>query len=93
MGITKLIVEETRQSQLQGYLYLMAVISINLGLMNLLIIPGLDAAGSLLVEAIRGKPDPEEGYVHAFGMILLFGLMIRITLRTLCGCFSDGEEQ
>ena len=89
VGITKLIVEETRQSQLQGYLYLMAVISINLGLMNLLIIPGLDGSRILflLVEAIRGKPIQKEGYVHAFGMILLFGLMIWITLRDIVRLF------
>ncbi len=85
VGITKLIVEETRQSQLQGYLYLMAVISINLGLMNLLIIPGLDGSRILflIVEAIRGKPIEKEGYVHAVGMVLLFGLMIWITFRDI----------
>ncbi len=89
VGITKLIVEETRQSQLQGYLYLMAVISINLGLMNLLIIPGLDGSRILflIVEAVRGKPIKKEGYVHAAGMVLLFGLMIWITFRDIVRLF------
>ena len=63
----------------------MAVISINLGLMNLLIIPGLDGSRILflIVEAIRGKPIEKEGYVHAVGMVLLFGLMIWITFRDI----------
>ncbi|MDD4081689.1 MAG: site-2 protease family protein [Eubacteriales bacterium] len=89
VGITQLIVEETRQSQLQGYLYLMAVISINLGLINLLIFPGLDGSRMLFlaVEAIRGKPIEKEGYVHAIGMILLFGLMIWITFRDIVRLF------
>ncbi|MDD2561046.1 MAG: site-2 protease family protein [Eubacteriales bacterium] len=89
VGITQLIVEETRQSQLQGYLYLMAVISINLGLINLLIFPGLDGSRMLflVVEAIRGKPLEREGYVHAIGMILLFGLMIWITFRDIVRLF------
>ncbi|MGI6688215.1 MAG: M50 family metallopeptidase [Christensenellales bacterium] len=89
VGITKLIVEETRQSQLQGYLYLMALISVNLGLMNLLIIPGLDGSRILflIVEALRGKPVEKEGYVHAAGMVLLFGLMIWITLRDIVRLF------
>ena len=89
VGITQMIVEETRESQLQGYLYLMAVISINLGLINLLIFPGLDGSRMvfLVVEALRGKPLEKEGYVHAVGMVLLFGLMIWITFRDIVRLF------
>ena len=89
VGITKLIVEETRETQLQGYLYLMALISVNLGLMNLLLIPGLDGSRILflIVEAIRGKPIEKEGIVHAAGMVLLFGLMIWITFRDIVRLF------
>lgn len=89
VGITQLIVEETRQSQIQGYLYLMAVISINLGLINLLIFPGLDGSRMLflVIESIRGKPIEKEGYVHAIGMMLLFGLMIWITFRDIVRLF------
>lgn len=89
VGITKMIVDEIQRSQWEGYLYLMIVISINLGLMNLLIIPGLDGSRFLflLVEGIRGKPIEKEGYVHAAGMILLFGLMIFITFRDIVRLF------
>ena len=89
VGITKMIVDEIQRSQLEGYLYLMVVISINLGLMNLLIIPGLDGSRIvfLLLEAVRGKPIAKEGYVHAVGMVLLFALMIFITFRDVVRLF------
>lgn len=89
VGITKMIVDEIRQSQLQGYLYLMVVISINLGIMNLLIIPGLDGSRILflLVEAVRGKPIKKEAYVHAAGMVLLLVLMAFITFRDIIRLF------
>ncbi len=89
VGITKMIVDEIRRTHLEGYLYLMVVISINLGLMNLLIIPGLDGSRILflLIEAVRGKPIKKEGYVHAAGMILLFALMIFITFRDVIRLF------
>ena len=89
VGITKMIVDEIGRTQWVGYLYLMVVISINLGLMNLLIIPGLDGSRIvfLVIEAIRGKPIKKEGYVHAAGMVLLFGLMIAITFRDILRLF------
>lgn len=89
VGITKMIVDEIRQTHLEGYLYLMIVISINLGLMNLLIIPGLDGSRILflLIEGVRGKPIAKEGYVHAAGMIFLFALMILITFRDVIRLF------
>lgn len=89
VGITKMIVDEIQRTKLQGYLYLMVVISINLGLMNLLFIPGLDGSRIifLLLEAVRGKPISKEGYVHAAGMIFLFALMILITFRDVVRLF------
>lgn len=89
VGVTETIVKTTQSSQLPGYLYLMCMISINLGLFNLLPIPGLDGSRIifLLIEAVRGKPFKREGYVHAFGMILLFALMIWINLRDVLRLF------
>jgi regulator of sigma E protease len=56
-----------------------AVISLALGLTNLLPIPGLDGGRILFVfiELLRGKPmDPErEGLVHMVGLLLLLGTM------------------
>lgn len=89
VGVTETIVKTTQASQLPGYLYLMCIISINLGVFNLLPVPGLDGSRIifLLIEAIRGKPFKREGYVHAFGMILLFALMIWVNLRDVLRLF------
>lgn len=90
VGITRDIVQVTREAKLQGYLFLMCLISINLGLVNLLPIPGLDGSRMLflILEAIRGKPFKREGYVHAIGMLLLFALMIWINLRDILRLFG-----
>lgn len=59
-----------------------AIISINLGIINLLPLPALDGGRILfiVIELFRGKPvDPEkEGFVHLIGFILLMILMVFI---------------
>ena len=60
------------------------LISINLGIMNILPIPALDGGRFLfmVIEAVRGKPIPpeKEGMIHMVGLVLLFGLMILLTV-------------
>ena len=64
-------------------LSLAAVLSINLGLFNLLPIPALDGGRLLffLIEAVRGKPidRQKEGMVHFIGFALLMLLMLVVT--------------
>ena len=64
-----------------------ALITINVGIFNLLPIPGLDGGRLLFcfIELVRRKPvKPEhEGYVHLAGMALLFGLMIFATFNDI----------
>ncbi len=59
-------------------IYFAVVISLNLGIMNLIPFPGLDGSRLvfLAVEAVRGKPVPpeKEGMVHGIGLILLLCL-------------------
>ncbi|PLR87435.1 MULTISPECIES: RIP metalloprotease RseP [Bacillus] len=69
-----------------GIFYLMrwaAILSINLGIMNLLPIPALDGGRLMFfaVEAIRGKPidRQKEGMVHFIGFALLMLLMLVVT--------------
>ncbi len=66
-----------------GVLNFLAVLSINLGIVNLLPIPALDGGKLLLniLEAIRRKPIPEkaEGIVTLIGFGLLMLLMILVT--------------
>jgi regulator of sigma E protease len=69
-----------------GIYYLMkwaGILSINLGIMNLLPIPALDGGRLMFfaVEAIRGKPidRQKEGLVHFIGFALLMLLMLVVT--------------
>lgn len=63
------------------------LITINLGIMNLLPFPALDGGRLvfLIVEAIRRKPVPpeKEGMVHFVGLSLLMLLMIVITFNDI----------
>lgn len=66
------------------YLFLFAgMLSVNLGVMNLLPIPALDGARLvfLLIEAVRRKPidRDKEAMVHLVGFALLMALMVVIT--------------
>ena len=66
---------------------LLAMISVNLGVFNLLPIPGLDGCKLifLAIEAVRRKPVSEkiEGGIHMAGYALLFGLMIMFTYQDI----------
>ncbi|MBB4823896.1 regulator of sigma E protease [Sporosarcina luteola] len=60
-----------------------AILSINLGIMNLLPLPALDGGRLLffLFEGVRGKPvdKQKEGMVHFVGIMLLMVLMLVVT--------------
>lgn len=60
-----------------------AILSINLGIMNLLPLPALDGGRLLffLFEGLRGKPidKQKEGMVHFVGIMLLMVLMLVVT--------------
>lgn len=61
------------------------MISVNLGIVNLLPIPALDGGRLLfiLIEWVRGKPVPpeKEGLVHGIGFILLMLLMVGLIIK------------
>ena len=63
-------------------LNLALLLSVNLGVLNLLPLPALDGGRLvfLLVEVVRGKPVPpeKEGMVHLAGFLILCGLMVLI---------------
>ena len=64
-------------------MYWAAMLSINLGIMNLLPLPALDGGRLLFFafEAVRGKPidSQKEGMVHFVGIVLLMILMVVVT--------------
>jgi len=71
---------DTAKAGVIPFLYLMALLSISLGVLNLLPLPVLDGGQLVLlgIEAVRGKPLPEkvENYVFTIGAILVGMLMI-----------------
>ena len=68
---------------LYNVLYWAAMLSVNLGIMNLLPLPALDGGRLLFFafEALRGKPidRQKEGMVHFVGIVLLMILMVVVT--------------
>lgn len=68
-------------------LTIMAFISINIGIFNLLPLPALDGGRLffLLIEGIRRKPiNPKyEGYIHGAGLALLLLLMLVVTFNDI----------
>ncbi len=68
-------------------LMIMALITINIGLFNLLPIPALDGGRLffMFIELIFRKPVPAkyENWIHAVGLFLLFGFMIVISFSDI----------
>ena len=69
-----------------------ALLTINLGVFNLLPIPALDGGRILfmLFELIRGKPVPaeKEGMVHAIGLMLLLGFALIVSAKDIWMLFK-----
>ena len=77
---------------LSNLIFIMMVITVNLGVVNLLPIPALDGGRLvfLIIEAIRRKPiKPEhEGWVHAIGMFVLLAFMAIISINDIIRLFQ-----
>ena len=89
------VYEETKESAMDvlvNMLNIVMLLSVNLGIFNLLPIPALDGGRLvfLLVELVRGKPIPpeKEGMVHFVGMMFFFALMIVIFFNDLVNIFG-----
>ncbi len=76
---------------LDSLLLVVAMISINLGVMNLLPFPALDGGRILflLIEAIRRKPmNPKvETAINGIGLLLLMGLMVLVMFKDIINLF------
>lgn len=90
VGIAQIVGESYTQAE-ENYgtfsailtmLEIVVLLSVNLGIMNLLPIPALDGGRLvfLLLEVVRGKPVPpeKEGMVHFAGLVVLMILMVFI---------------
>ena len=75
-----------------GFLIFMALISINLGLVNLIPIPALDGGHLLFfgIEAVIGRPLPEafQAVLMRGGIALLLALMVCVTVYDIMRQFS-----
>ena len=84
----------TASYSISAFLQLVAFISINLGVMNLLPLPALDGGRLvfLILEGIRRKPVPAkyEGYIHAAGLMLLLALMVYVTGQDILRIVAGG---
>ena len=82
-------------SGLVSFLSFMAILSINLGIINLLPIPLLDGGHLLFytLEAILGQPLPEyiQEWSYRFGLVFLLGFMIIILTKDLPTFLSWGS--
>ena len=94
VGIVSTIGDTYKESRVDGWYYvtmnmimIAILLSVNLGVMNLLPIPALDGGRLvfLILEAIRGTaiPQEKESMVHFTGFVLLMGLMAVILFSDL----------
>lgn len=94
VGVTEAISEAASSTNIKNLLLILAMITVNLGVFNLLPLPALDGGRMffMLIELIRGKPVNRkvEGYVHSIGMALLLVLMVVITFNDILKLVTGG---
>lgn len=85
------IVGESRQAGFESIFQLIALLSINVGFINLLPFPAFDGGRILflLIEKIKGSPVDQkvEGIIHTMGFMLLMALIIYITINDIIRLF------
>lgn len=88
VGISRLSQQFARQGS-EAFLLFMALLSINLGVINLLPIPALDGGRLIFIalEALRRRriEPSREAVVHLVGFALVIGLMLAITAFEVFG--------
>lgn len=100
IGVVDVVSEVGTQSAsiaagVQNVFYFMALISVNLAVMNLLPIPALDGGrvffvllnGLVYAVSRRRIPERYEGYVHAGAFVLLLALMAVVALHDIWNIF------
>ncbi len=88
VGVTATIGTAAKMG-LVNLLPIMSLITVNLGIFNLLPIPALDGGRLMFIlfEMITGKPVPQkyESIIHAVGFALLIGIMLLVTAKDIFG--------
>lgn len=85
------VVGDAARAGLLNLLYIVTVLSINLGVFNLIPFPALDGGRGLflIIEAIRRKPIKKEveSYINLIGLAILFAFMIFIMGKDIIKLF------
>lgn len=91
VGVTVAIADAAKQS-LMNILPIMALITVNLGIFNLLPVPALDGGRLvfILFEMIFRKKVPEkyENVIHTVGFMVLIAFMVLVALKDIIGLFN-----
>lgn len=94
IGVGTVITEAVSHYTFAEFLSIVSLITINVGIFNLLPVPALDGSRFvfLLIELIIRKPvKPQvEGVVHFVGFALLFALMIVVTFNDIVKLATGG---
>ena len=91
VGIYSVVDAQAKQG-LESVLYLIAYLSINVGVINLLPFPAFDGGRILflIIEKISRKPISRkiENMIHTIGFMLIIGLMIYVTFNDIIRLFK-----
>lgn len=94
IGVTDTISDAVQSTNYKGILLILAVITVNLGVFNLLPLPALDGGriAFMILEIFRGKPISQkvEGIIHAVGMALLMLLMVIVAYNDIARLITGG---
>ena len=86
------VVDQTKDSGFANIIYLIALLSINVGFMNLIPFPAFDGGRILflIIEKIKGSPvKPEtENLIHSIGFFLLLALIVFVTFNDIIRLFK-----
>ena len=90
VGIYNIVGEQSKLG-ISSILYLIAFLSINVGVINLLPLPAFDGGHILfiIIEKVKGSPvNPDiENKIHTVFLLLLMGLMLIITINDILKLF------
>ena len=85
-------VGDAAKTNFVGFLYIGAILTMNLGVFNFIPFPALDGGRFLMlgIEAVRRKPIDKkiEGYINFVGLIILFAIMILVTCKDIFKLFG-----
>ena len=94
IGVTETISNAVQTTNYKGLLLILAIITVNLGVFNLLPLPALDGGRIffMIIELFRGKPINQkvEGIIHGVGMALLMLLMVIVAYNDIVRLITGG---